>query len=224
MISVSYCSKNGSPCDSASRMPSVISLTYVFGLVVSVKRTLKPTAAPTDEPSSSATRDATDRAAIRRGCVCPIVPSTPRPIPRQISGSCVDFPEPVSPQTMITWLSRIASSISARRVAIGSSSLSLTPGVPAARCDRRSTDACNCFVSLSRLRSNGFFACAARSIDVSSRRSENRSASIASPICFRSCLKSGADDTAGSSPSSRLNGPRTVLENAHARQSQDLRP
>ena len=30
---------------------------------------------------------AISRAAIRRGCVCPIMPSTPRPIDRQILGS-----------------------------------------------------------------------------------------------------------------------------------------
>ena len=43
------------------------------------------------------------RAAIRRGWVWPICPRTPRPSSRQILGSCVVFPEPVSPATMTTW-------------------------------------------------------------------------------------------------------------------------
>ena len=40
MISVSYCLSSGSACDSASRMPSVISLIDAPGRVWSVKRTL----------------------------------------------------------------------------------------------------------------------------------------------------------------------------------------
>ena len=40
---VSYWSSNGSPCVSASRMPSVISLMYVCDERASAKRTLKPT-------------------------------------------------------------------------------------------------------------------------------------------------------------------------------------
>ena len=42
------------------------------------------------------------RAAMRRGCVCPIIPSAPRPASRQIFGSCVVLPEPVAPQTTIS--------------------------------------------------------------------------------------------------------------------------
>src|SRR5690242_258077 len=67
-------------------------------------------------------RRATLEAAIRRGCVWPIIRSVPRPIARQIFGSCVVLPEPVSPQTITTGLSRIAWPISSRRAQTGSSS------------------------------------------------------------------------------------------------------
>ena len=43
------------------------------------------------------------RAAMRRGWVCPILS---RPSSRQIFGSCVVLPDPVSPATMTTWFSR----------------------------------------------------------------------------------------------------------------------
>src|SRR3954449_7768286 len=66
--------------------------TSVSSLERSLKRTAKPTASPMPTPSSSAMRSATVRAAIRRGCVWPIAPRTPRPRPRQIFGSCVVFP------------------------------------------------------------------------------------------------------------------------------------
>ena len=45
---------------------------------------------------------------MRRGCVWPIMPATPRPSSRQILGSCVVLPEPVSPQRTTTWLSAMA--------------------------------------------------------------------------------------------------------------------
>ena len=48
--------------------------------------------------------------------------ATPRPISRQILGSCVDLPLPVSPQTTTTWCSRIAAAISSRRATTGSDS------------------------------------------------------------------------------------------------------
>ena len=76
-------------------------------------------------PSSSAIRSATDRAAIRRGWVCPIIPpplpGRPRPSSRQIFGSWVVFPDPVSPATITTWWSRIAAAMSSRRWLTGSS-------------------------------------------------------------------------------------------------------
>ena len=77
-------------------------------------------------------RSATERAARRLGWVCPIIPVTPRPNCRQIFGSCVVFPEPVSPDTITTWWSRIASAISSRRADTGRSGKTTT-GIAAAR-------------------------------------------------------------------------------------------
>ena len=71
--------------------------------------------------SSSAIRSATVRAASRRGWVWAIAPRTPRPSSRQIFGSWVVLPEPVSPATTTTWWSRIAASRSSRRALTGSS-------------------------------------------------------------------------------------------------------
>ncbi len=102
MISVSYVASSGSPCVSASRMPSVISLTSVPGFVWSLKRTLYPTTVPSSVDSSCAIRAATARAAIRRGCVWPINPRSPHPTAMQILGSCVVLPDPVSPHTITT--------------------------------------------------------------------------------------------------------------------------
>ena len=56
-------------------------------------------AAPPGYPQAYA---ATVRAAIRRGCVCPINPFTPRLSSRQIFGICVVLPDPVSPETITT--------------------------------------------------------------------------------------------------------------------------
>ena len=67
-------------------------------------------------------RSATVRAAIRRGWVWPIRPVMPRPSSRRILGIWVVLPEPVSPETMTTWWSRMASAISARRAETGNSS------------------------------------------------------------------------------------------------------
>ncbi len=103
MISVSYRSSRLSCCSSVSKMPSVMSLTSVSSLDLSVNRTLYPMAAPSSTPSSAAIRSATVLAAMRRGCVWPIWPATPRPSSRQIFGIWVVLPEPVSPATMTTW-------------------------------------------------------------------------------------------------------------------------
>ena len=94
-------------------MPSVISFTNVASWSTwSVNRTFQPTASPSGVFSSSAIRSATVRAAILRGWVCPIMPRTPRPSSMQILGIWVVLPEPVSPATITTWWSRIASRIS----------------------------------------------------------------------------------------------------------------
>ncbi len=96
--------------------------TSVSSLERSLKRIAKPTASPIGTSSSSAIRSATVRAAMRRGWVWPIAPRTPRPSSRQIFGSWVVLPDPVSPATTTTWLSRIAASRSSRRALTGSSS------------------------------------------------------------------------------------------------------
>ena len=67
-----------------------------------LNRTAYPTASPSGTFSSSAIRSATVRAASRRGWVWAIAPRTPRPSSRQIFGSCVVLPEPVSPATITT--------------------------------------------------------------------------------------------------------------------------
>ena len=56
---------------------------------------------------------------MRRGCVWPIMPATPRPISRQIFGSCVLLPLPVAPLTITTGEERIAAAMSARRAWTG---------------------------------------------------------------------------------------------------------
>ena len=63
---------------------------------------------------------------MRRGWVWPIslpppADPSPRPSSRQILGSWVVFPEPVSPATMTTWWSRMAAAMSSRRAETGSS-------------------------------------------------------------------------------------------------------
>src|SRR5882672_3813001 len=115
-----YSRSSRSPCVSASRMPSVISLMAVRLPTWSWKRTLQPTTPPSSLPSSSAMRAATERAAMRRGCVWPIRPALPRPMSSSIFGSWVVLPEPVSPQTMTTGFASIAAQISSRRALIGS--------------------------------------------------------------------------------------------------------
>ena len=83
-----------------------------------MKRTWYPTSSPSEILSSEERRSATDRAAIRRGWVWPTIPPrppAPRPSSRQILGSWVVFPEPVSPATTTTWWSRMAAAMSSRR-------------------------------------------------------------------------------------------------------------
>ena len=57
-------------------------------------------------PSSALIRFASACAAMRRGCVWPIMPVAPRPSSRQILGSCVLLPLPVAPLTITTWRDR----------------------------------------------------------------------------------------------------------------------
>ena len=50
----------------------------------------------------------------------PIMPRTPRPTSRQILGSCVLFPEPVSPATITTGWAAMAAAMSSLRSLTGS--------------------------------------------------------------------------------------------------------
>src|SRR5690606_12636806 len=86
-------------------------------------------------------RAATVRAARRRGCVWPMMPAMPRPAARQIFGSCVVLPDPVSPQTMTTWCSSMARRICSRCADTGSSSGYASAGTLAARAARAAMDA-----------------------------------------------------------------------------------
>src|SRR5580700_9927071 len=86
-------------------------------------------------------RAARARAASRRGWVCAISASTPRPNSRQYCGNCVLLPEPVSPATINTWRAPNASMMASRRAEIGSSASCLkTKGCAprAAECTRGS--------------------------------------------------------------------------------------
>ena len=120
-MTVSYSRSSGSRWISASRMPSVITLIAVSGPTRSAKRTANPTVDPSGVLSSSAMRAATLRAAIRRGWVCPIRATVPRPSSRHILGSWVVLPEPVSPATTTTCDVLSAARMSSRRATIGNS-------------------------------------------------------------------------------------------------------
>ncbi len=71
-------------------------------------------------PSSALMRFDSACAAMRRGCVWPIMPATPRPSSRQIFGSCVLLPLPVAPLTIVTGERAMVAAISARRACTGS--------------------------------------------------------------------------------------------------------
>ncbi len=119
---VSLRRNSGSRSTSASSTPSVTTRTTDAGSVRSSKRTFQPTAPPRPTPSSSAMRAATARAAMRRGWVSVMHPSTPRPASMQIFGSWVVLPEPVSPATTTTWWEASAARTRSRACATGSSS------------------------------------------------------------------------------------------------------
>ena len=72
---------------SANKIPSVITLIDVCLEVLSVNLTLKPTKSPRVVLSSSEILVATERAAILRGCVWPIIFFWPRPRAKQIFGN-----------------------------------------------------------------------------------------------------------------------------------------
>mmetsp|Transcript_87459 Transcript_87459/g.234213 ORF Transcript_87459/g.234213 Transcript_87459/m.234213 type:complete len:293 (+) Transcript_87459:497-1375(+) len=114
---------------SRSRIPSVINLILVFSVHLFLSyRTWYPT--KSSSPISSPTRAATEIAATRRGCVTPIRyprPSSPlssmlrqNPDSYKNWGTWVDFPHPVSPQTIDTSLCIILSTISCSIITAGS--------------------------------------------------------------------------------------------------------
>lgn len=112
MMIVSYARSSRSVWISASRMPSVMSLTKVpSGFTWSVKRTFQPTASPRGVQLLRHTLG--DRAggdAAGLGVADHAADAAAQF--RQILGIWVVFPEPVSPATMTTWWSRMASAMS----------------------------------------------------------------------------------------------------------------
>mmetsp|Transcript_62614 Transcript_62614/g.144172 ORF Transcript_62614/g.144172 Transcript_62614/m.144172 type:complete len:272 (-) Transcript_62614:485-1300(-) len=116
-------------CSSRSRIPSVMNLILVFSVHLFLSYlTWYPTKSAS--PISSPTRDATEIAATRRGCVTPIRyprPSSPlssiflqNPDSYRNWGTWVDFPHPVSPHTMDTSLCMMLSTISCSIITAGS--------------------------------------------------------------------------------------------------------
>jgi len=118
----------------------------VFSLVTSSNRMLYPTSSPSSHPTSAATRAATLIAATRRGCVHPtrlagteiklesassaaaataaeeeefFLAGLVNPSSCRNCVSCVVFPEPVSPTTIVTWFSLISATSSSRQAATG---------------------------------------------------------------------------------------------------------
>ena len=118
MMIVSYWRSIRSCWISASRMPSVISLTKVSSLdLVGEAHLLADGLAERRCPAPPrCARRPCGRRSGAAGCArsCP---RTPRPSSRQIFGSCVVLPEPVSPATITTWWSRITSAMSSLRLA-----------------------------------------------------------------------------------------------------------
>src|SRR6185312_9731275 len=96
-----------------------------------------PTLEPTGWPSSAAMRAARARAAMRRGWVCAIRPSMPRPDSRQYCGNWVLLPEPVSPATISTGCARSASRMASRREWMGRSASRLNTSCAAPRAAAR---------------------------------------------------------------------------------------
>jgi hypothetical protein len=100
--------------------------------------------------SSAAIRAATDLAAIRRGCVCAIVPNCPRPALRQNWGNWVVLPDPVSPHTTMQGEITRASSISARADSMGRATPVPIVGIRDRREVASATDFSMCNFTLAR--------------------------------------------------------------------------
>ena len=142
IIMVSYLLKNLSWPNSANKIPSVMSLTTDCAVPCSLKRILKLTVLPSCSPNSSAIRFATLRAASRLGWVCPICPVIPRPASIANFGNWVVLPEPVSPATIMTWLSIIAWIKSSARWLTGKSRLSFSASLSGMLSIRACTTCC----------------------------------------------------------------------------------
>ena len=112
MIIVSYARSSRSVWISASRMPSVISLTSV-----SVADLVGEADLPADRLAERGVQLLGDPLGHRAGGdparlgVADQARARPRPSSRQILGIWVVLPEPVSPATITTWWSRIAARI-----------------------------------------------------------------------------------------------------------------
>ena len=175
MMMALYSERSGSPCVSASRMPSVISLMNVSELDRSSKRILQPTSRPQPTFSSSAMRLEMESAATRRGWVQPIFASMPSPASRHILGICVVLPEPVSPASTTTWLARMAATMSSLRAVIGRSAGYVTRGTEIRRRSRRATEARAC--SSRRLRMGSCLSGCSRSLNSRTARAPSRTQS-----------------------------------------------
>ena len=119
IITTPYRSRFASAVASRRSMPSVRNFTRVAALETSSKRIAYPTRSPSAVPVSSATRRATETAATRRGCVHATASPPARPASCAYCGSCVVFPEPVSPTTISVSRARISATSRSRENAMG---------------------------------------------------------------------------------------------------------
>ena len=96
----------GSSSNRFNNIPVVQNKSLVLGVAFDSKRIVYPTVLPIVSPRSAATRSATDMAEIRRGCAMIILHAMPLDAAssKQNWGTCVVFPDPVSPSTTVTLL------------------------------------------------------------------------------------------------------------------------
>mmetsp|Transcript_36426 Transcript_36426/g.96392 ORF Transcript_36426/g.96392 Transcript_36426/m.96392 type:complete len:219 (+) Transcript_36426:1883-2539(+) len=101
------------------KTPKVRNTNFAFG-ALEPKGTWKPTSAPMCWQRSCAMRSASVVAAILRGCITSILASGQES--RMSCGTCVDFPQPVSPLRSTTWLRCTVWMTSSRRTKAGRAS------------------------------------------------------------------------------------------------------
>src|SRR6266511_3250632 len=116
------------------------------------------------------------------------MPRTPRPSSRQIFGSWVVLPDPVSPARTTTWWSRIAAPISSLRWLTGRAGGQLIRGTPSRR---RSSRACAAATSAAISFSTFCRASSPRTLRTPSSRRRNRRRSCGIRSCSRSCRLAG---------------------------------